>query len=202
MNGRQWVSLTCLAILVMMAGLATVSFGADPEINPNEQLGALHAPSETLIADVPAASSATLVLPPAAFASDGFDPDGFSVNFAGGYLYGVVESGACLMAPVNVPAGATITSLSVRVTDSNASLFEGFDLYRIDLSTGEAQVIGSVSTPAGAAGISWYNDTTITSNVVDANYAYQLTTCVRPSIRVHGVRIGYNWTTFASLIQK
>ncbi|MBN1640597.1 MAG: hypothetical protein JXA09_05115 [Anaerolineae bacterium] len=133
-----------------------------------------------------------LVLPAAAFSSDGVDPDGFFFSFGGGYLVGTAESGACLAAPVRLPAGTTVVSLEVFLLDSNNSNQEWFDLYRVELATGSTATLATVSSPIGTTGsvVKLVDDTVAHPEVSDA-YAYYVATCARPSIYVHGVRIGH-----------
>ncbi len=144
-----------------------------------------------------------LVLPPAAFTSDGNDPDGFFYSFSGGYLKGRGAIGACLLAPVNLPVGVEITGLEVRLNDNNASSHAWFDLYRINLETGSAQVIASVSSPTGTTGgVVPLVDSTVTYPVVSDMYAYQLCTCIWPDIYAYGARIGYRHSSFLPLVVK
>jgi len=147
-----------------------------------------------------ATGSAFLVLPPAAFSSDGYDPDGF-YNGNQGYLNGKVDSGACLVAPVQLPDGVTISSFEVRLKDNNANLYEWFDLFRTNLATGATDTLATVSSPAGST---WtlvvLVDDTVNSPVVSDMYAYSVVTCVRPSIYVYSVRIGYSSTVYMPLV--
>lgn len=220
MNRRHSLLLTGLVILAILVGYTSVSLGAGAQTgagNSNEP-GAVaaaqvdtsnerpHTPmSATDIAGataIDAAGPAYLMLPPAAFSSDGSDPDGFFMSFYGGYFTGMVTSGACILAPVNLPVGATITSLSVRAMDNNDGDYEWFDLYRINLATGTTEVIGSTQTPTGlAASPTWYTDTSITTPTVTTGYAYQVTTCTRTSINVYAARIGYQWSGYAPLMR-
>jgi len=147
-------------------------------------------------ADTTATAYAFTVRPPAAFTSDGNIPDGFMMSFAGGYFFGTVEVGACLLAPVQLPKGVTITSFEVRLDDGNATLSEWFDLHRINLETGAATMMATVSSPAGTTGgLVALTDNTISDPDVSDMYAYQVTTCARPNINVYSVRIGYGSTT-------
>jgi hypothetical protein len=172
--------------------------------NSNERPATPPNAAELEAASTTAASgSGYLVLPPAAFTSDGLIPDGFFVYFGGGYFVGQVESSACVLAPVNLPAGVQITSLEARLDDQNSDAYEWFDLYRINLQTGNAEIIASVSSPTGTTGgVVSLVDTTITSPEVSDMYAYQLCTCTRLAIYVYGARIGYTSTTFLPLTTK
>lgn len=148
-----------------------------------------------------ATGSAFQVLPAAAFSSDGDNPTGFHINANYGYLIGLVDLGACVVAPVHLPDGVTISSFEVRLKDSNLNAFEWFSLYRTDLETGTTTEIATVSSPSG---YSWslvaLVDDTINYPVVSDMYAYTVQTCTRPSIYVYSVRIGYSSTVYMPVV--
>ncbi|MGD8794177.1 MAG: hypothetical protein PVF47_16620 [Anaerolineae bacterium] len=148
-----------------------------------------------------ATGSAFLVLPPAAFSSDGDIPNGFFISPNQGYFFGRVDFGACVVAPVQLPAGVTISSFEVRLKDSNSNAYEWFSLYRTDLETGTSQEIATVTSPSGVTwGMAVFVDDTITYPVVSDMYAYSIHTCTRPSIYVYSVRIGYGSTVYMPVV--
>jgi hypothetical protein len=143
--------------------------------------------------DTIATGSAFHVLPSAAFASNGDHPDGFHISANDGYFFGTMDPAACLVAPVQLPAGVNITSFEVRLNDYNMNLWEWFDLYRTDLQTGQTTAIATVESPGGYTwGLVALVDDTITYPAVSDMYAYSVGTCARPSIYVYSVRIGYS----------
>jgi hypothetical protein len=151
--------------------------------------------------DTTATGSAFHVLPSAAFASNGDHPDGFHISAGNGYFFGTMDAAACLVAPVQLPAGVTIASFEVRIRDNNSNLWEWLDLYRTDLQTGETKAIATVSSPTGYSwGLLTLVDDTISYPVVSDMYAYSVGTCARPSIYVYSVRIGYSSTAYVPVI--
>jgi hypothetical protein len=175
-----------------------------PALNANERAAAAPSVDEMEAAlTVSLAGPANLVLPSAAFTSDGDYPDGFFMSFSEGYFYGTVASGACLLAPVQLPAGVTITGLEVRLNDNNATAVEWFDLYRTNLATGATQLIASVSSPAGTTGgVVALVDNTVLNPTVSDMYAYQLCTCARETVYVYGARIGYSHTVALPILHR
>ena len=174
------------------------------EPNPNERSAAAPSAAEVEAAlALPLAGPAYLVVPPAAFTSDGYDPDGFFMSFSGGYIAGVVPYDACLLASIELPAGVTITGLEVRLNDNNASESEWFDLYRINLATGVAQIIADVNSPTGTTGgvVALVDNSVLNPSVSDM-YAYQLCTCARESVYVYGARIGFSYNVSLPLVLK
>jgi hypothetical protein len=140
-----------------------------------------------------ATGSAFQVLPAAAFSSDGDIPTGFHINANNGYFVGLIEQGACLVAPVHLPDGVTISSFEVRLKDANQNMYEWFSLHRTDLETGTATEIATVFSPLGQTwGLATLVDDTISKPIVSDMYAYSVQTCSRLSIYVYSVRIGYS----------
>ena len=173
-------------------------------LNANERAAAAPSAEEVEAAlTVSLNGPAFLVLPPAAFTTDGYDPDGFFNYFSGGYFYGIVPSGACVLAPVQLPAGVTITGLEVRLNDNNATASEWFDLYRTNLATGATQLLASVSSPTGTTGgVVALVDNTVSNPTVSDMYAYQLCTCTRETVYVYGARIGYSHSIALPLVPR
>lgn len=133
-----------------------------------------------------------VILPPAAFSSDGYEPGGYFMSFAGGYITESASStgGTCLLAPIHFPAGATtIKSVTLYVEDTNASESQWFDFYRINLATGTPEMLGEAYTvdSVGAAPL----PITLSSKSITPAYAYQLTTCLSSGVRLYGAIIKF-----------
>ncbi len=142
-----------------------------------------------------------LNIPSGAFISDGVNPTGYSISFSGGYFSGIATRGGCLVAPVNLPAGAVINGIYAVVNDSNGAESEWFDLYRIDMSTGATTLMGEAATPVDATpGVVLVGTNAITYPVVSSEYAYQVATCARPDINVYGVRVSYGLGTYLPMM--
>jgi hypothetical protein len=132
--------------------------------------------------------SSTLVIPAAAFSSDGGFPDEFFFDFEYGYLQG--DEFACLKAPVYLPDEAKVTSVTASLYD-NAPVDFGVDLRRVNVVTGMVDVMASIKTTRTSTSIQQRSDTTISYPEVSyPAYAYFLTTCLQsPSHRIYAVII-------------
>ncbi|KPL06836.1 hypothetical protein AMJ86_06995 [bacterium SM23_57] len=132
--------------------------------------------------------SSTLVIPAAAFSSDGGFPDDFFFDFDNGYVQG--DNFACLKAPVYLPDGAKVTSVTASLYD-NAPVDFGVDLRRVNVVTGTVDVMASIMTTRNSTSIQQRSDTTISYPEVSyPAYAYFLTTCLNsPSHRLYAVII-------------
>jgi hypothetical protein len=151
--------------------------------------------------DTTATGRAFLVLPPAAFTSNGDIPNGFHIAGTEGYFFGTVDQNACLVAPVQLPAGVTIASFEVRLDDHNLNSSEWFDLVRTNLETGDAETMATVSSPEDYTwGLVALVDGTIDDPVISNMYTYSVVTCARLQVYVYSVRIGYSSTVNVPLV--
>ena len=173
-------ALTTLVLLV-----ATLI--AQPLAGRAQSEGAVPAP------DTQAASyGSPLVIPAADFSSDGTDPDGFSFSFSGGYISGS-SSLPCIKAPAYLPAGATVVSVWASVYDNAAPGAIQLYLRRVNVSSGDSQVMASLGTSTDSADIQQIKDLEIGfATVLYPDYAYYLTTCLTDvQHRLYSVRIYY-----------
>lgn len=163
-------------------------------LSPNDVPGTPPSPEQVEAQlNATAAGSAYKVLAPAAFTSDGADPDGYFMSFWNGYFYAYEDYNVCLLAPLELSDGTTISSFEVRLNDDNPNHYESFYLNRTNLETGAVQTMAGVFSPAGTTGgLVALTDNTIDYPVVSDMYAYQVVTCARPEIYVYAVRIGYS----------
>jgi len=134
--------------------------------------------------------SSLLVIPAAAFTSDGGDPDGFFFDFGGGYVNG--SGTACLKAPAYLPNGATITSVNAFLYD-NAAGNVIVNLRRVNVDTGTSNEMANLGTVADSTAIQQRSDTTITYPEISyPDYAYYVTTCLNyADHRLYSVQIYY-----------
>jgi hypothetical protein len=195
----KWLVRSSVVVVLLLAAILVAvgphaGLAQDPG-NPNDQ-PAPPPGADELEAELNAEAMGPsfFTLPPGAFSSDGYDPDGFNILFASGYFTEAFSGSGCLVAPVNLPAGATVNGLEVWLNDQNSGSIEWFQLDRIYLATGEVKHMAYVVSPAGTtAGITKLTDSTIAYPLITNNaYVYQLTTCVREDIFVYGARVGYS----------
>jgi hypothetical protein len=143
------------------------------------------------LADEPAGTGLSLlVIPAAAFSSDGGFPDDFFFDFETGYLRG--DNFACLKAPVYLPHGAVIDSIYASLYD-NAYGNVAVTLRRVDVVSGSMEIMAAAGTTTDSTSIQQKEDITISSPEVRyPRYAYFLTTCLSSADhRVYSVRIYY-----------
>jgi len=131
-----------------------------------------------------------LVIPAAAFTSDGGDPDGFFFDFGGGYVNG--SGTACLKAPAYLPNGSIITSVNAFLYD-NASGNVTVNLRRVNVDTGTSNEMANPGTVADSTAIQQRSDTTIAYPEISyPDYAYYVTTCLNyADHRLYSVHIYY-----------
>jgi hypothetical protein len=141
------------------------------------------------LADEPAGTGLSLlVIPAAAFSSDGGFPDDFFFDFETGYLRG--DNFACLKAPVYLPHGAVIDSIYASLYD-NAYGNVAVTLRRVDVVSGSMEIMAAAGTTTDSTSIQQKEDITISYPEVSyPRYAYFLTTCLSSADhRVYSVRI-------------
>ncbi len=139
------------------------------------------------------AYSSPMVVPAAAFHSDGGDADSHNFYFNYGYIAGDGDgSSTCMYAPLNVPAGATISWFYANVTDNNAGLDMTVFLRRVNKDTGYAEVMASVTSSGADSGIDVLFNLTITEPLVSWHFAYFVTTCVYDDFKLYNARVYYD----------
>jgi hypothetical protein len=169
-------------VLGIVAAIMVVGFGFAP---------ALAGDSDSLPLEPQGfGGSSLLVIPAAAFTSDGGDPDGFFFDFSGGYIDG--SGTACLKAPAYLPDGAIITSVYASLYD-NAAGNVTVDLRRVSVDTGTSNVMANLGTVADSTAIQQRSDTTIAYPEISyPDYAYFITTCLNSADhRLYSVQIYY-----------
>jgi hypothetical protein len=135
--------------------------------------------------------SSPVVIPAAAFISDGSDADGFMFYFGGGFVAADVGY-VCLYAPVYLPQGSTITSLYANVVDNDSSEDLEVDLRRLDHLSGATEIIAAVVSSGQTPYIQLIVTPVTTYPVVSSDSSYYLTTClVQDTLILYAVRVSY-----------
>jgi hypothetical protein len=133
-----------------------------------------------------------LVIPAAAFTSDGQDPDGFFFDFAGGYVNGVGT--ACLKAPVYLPRGVVVYAVRASLYD-NATGNVYVYMRRVNRNTGAGDVMAALRTLSDSTSIQQPQDRSIDyPHIGDlySTYYYYVTTCLdSANHRLYAVQIDY-----------
>ena len=180
-NARRGLAagvLVALALALMLAP-TTTSFSAP-------FAAGLAAPSKY--------TTTPLVIPAAAFHSDGTAPANMFFSFVGGYLRG--GSGVCVTAPAYLPKGAYIREIWASVFDNDASNGLYINLYRVDNYDGSVDVMAEMSTTGAYASptiVSLYDYPVDNPRVAYPNFSYYVGTCLPSSfIRLYSVRIWYD----------
>jgi hypothetical protein len=141
--------------------------------------------------------SSPLVIPAAAFSSDGWDPGSMFFDFGGGYVTGNSANDGCCKAPAYLPNGATITSMYVTLYDNDPSAMAWVDLWRVHNTTGVTDWMATVESSGTSTNIQVLSDSSIDEPLVDyPNYSYYVTSCLDSSLtRIYSVRIYFSGPT-------
>lgn len=153
-------------------------------------------------------TTSPVVVPASAFRGSGVndvDAQGaaFSFHHTRGYAIASDLAGdSCPVAPVYLPAGATIETLSADLLD-NSTYNLGIQLRRKRLSTSEAsQLLAEVTTTGASSAVVRRSSSAISNAVVDDRYQYFLSTisgCLREDedLRIYSVRIDHDDPIFS-----
>lgn len=140
-----------------------------------------------------------LVVPAAAFAADGANPDSSFFPFSGGYFQGDSQNYGCRVAPVYLPNEAEINDMFVSLYDNDTTFNMTVNLRRVDNFSGGIDTMATAGTTGSAAfnGVQVANDTTINEPIiVYPDYSYYLTACALSSnMRLYSVRLYYTVTS-------
>jgi len=179
-------------ILLFLAAAIVTGLGIAPLLAYGSERWGLLArdPDGSLAAEPAGPGLSLLVIPAAAFSSDGGFPGGFFFDFETGYLQG--DGFGCLKAPVYLPHGAAVDSVYASLYD-NASGIVTVDLKRVDVVSGAVHTMATLGTASDSASIQSVGDDTVGYPEVSyPAYAYFLTTCLTSADhRVYAVRIYY-----------
>jgi hypothetical protein len=193
-NALKGFSMGMLAAMIVVLGSASVlAHQAD-----QDSVSADHALAPQADGQLGFGDPFSLVVPGAAFTSDGIDPDGHFFSFGGGYVNGVGT--ACLKAPAYLPNGAVVTDLYASIYD-NAAGNVTVQLARVNRISGATNAMASASTTSDSTSIQNRYDSSIDYPQISyPDYAYYLITCLNDADhRVYSVRIYYRGPYFIYL---
>ena len=138
-----------------------------------------------------------LVVPPAAFTSDGEGPDAFRIDVDYGYLHGKYFP-TNLWAPLYLPRDAVITAVEVRLEDWDGRPGHDVCVYldRMPLETGDYECcMVEICSNGGADGYVTLVDDTVENPKIEEDYAYQLNIYgLYPDTYIFGIRISYGFS--------
>lgn len=140
---------------------------------------------------------AVVSVPTSAFRSRGVTPTGAIYSFLKSNWSGAADGGmGCIMAPVYLPNGATVTKLYAYYIDNDAGLESNIVLRRsLNLLDGSGSATSLASVITSGSSTDWQElvETSIENAVVDnLRYDYSLTTCLESvDISFYGARIYY-----------
>lgn len=146
-----------------------------------------------------------IIIPAAAFTSDGNIPDSSFMYFYGGYIRGAATGYGCVEAPVYFPTPAMVVDLFASVYDNDPVSGLTITLRRVDNFSGTTAILAeaSTSTTGASTNILVLNDYTIEFPIINyPQYAYYLTTCLTSAnMRLYSVRLYYQaFDTFLPLV--
>ncbi len=185
---------TCIlriSLVVLLAGLAAGVQASNPNDLPPVFDDSVQVPA-SFEADQQKAYTSPMLVPAAAFHSDGSDPDSHSFYFNVGFI-GSDNDGTstCMYAPINLPDGAHVTDFYSNLMDNNASLEMSVYLLRVDKDTGWASEMASVTSTGADTNIDSLWTNSITDPDIDWHYAYFVTTCIHDDFRIYNARVYY-----------
>ena len=138
-----------------------------------------------------------LVIPAAAFSSDGFDPGNYNFWFHTGVVEAVDDPPSgnppCLKAPVYLPQWADVYQVWASIYDNDASYDVPVSLRRVDNYTGVMTIMAALGSSGASTTIQTPGDYTIAGNIVYfPTYSYYATVCLNSSsTKLYSVRVWY-----------
>ncbi len=146
--------------------------------------------------------SGPLVIPAAAFRSDGLSPGGYVFWFDLGRMEGL--TGSCVMAPAYLPDRSLVYQVWASVYDNDAVNNITVNMRRVNRDTGAVDLMGSLGTTGVSTAIQTPYDLTISNPLVSfPNYAYYVTTCLETTnTRLYSVRIWYKEFLYLPLLSR
>ncbi len=189
-----------LLILALAALLATTS------VKPAHAFRFLPSPSFGARAALLATTS-PLVIPAAAFGTDGYAPKSTYFLFSGGYLRGEAPGSGCVKAPAYLPNYAKVTVVWASVVDNDSASDLYIDLWRVSNIDGNpASIMATLKSTGASTGVQVPGDYTInTPDVRYPDYSYYVTTCLySTTFRLYSVRIYFNgpYTMYLPIVRK
>ena len=137
-----------------------------------------------------------LVVPPAAFTSDGASPDAYRIDADFGYLRGM-HAISSMWAPLYLPHDAVINSFEVRLEDWDAQPGNDVCVYldRMNLASGEYECcLAELCSYGGDGEYVTLVKNNISAPVATDLYAYQINIYgLYPDTYIFGMRVGYGF---------
>lgn len=109
-----------VGLCLVLVGLAVPAWSLGPEASTSTVVNLTQGEFEEMARTMGKAYGSPLVVPAAAFRSDGTNPEQLRYAANLGFLQGQDVEGAFAVAPIYIPDGATISAIQ-------ASVFDGFD---------------------------------------------------------------------------
>ena len=210
-KGLKWFlggfSLTLIAILIGLAifNIPTVLAVEGGPVSPNKNIETIANPDtqgdtaeinrDGSTIDVVIPAGTPLIVPAADFHSDGFYPDSAWFDFFNGTWEGRSWGDGCMVAPVYLPDGVTVTGVLVTFIDNDVGNHINFDLFRTNLSTSVVENLAYLNTTSFSESPNpqQHSTTFITYGTIDhSNYTYFLTTCLpTENTKLVGLQVYY-----------
>jgi len=123
----------------------------------------------------------------------------FSMQFAGYIRPSSINQTMCLVAPVDLPHGVTITHFDISALDNSATRNFNFSLERVSFSSGGKAFLATAETTGASGLVRIFTDSTIVNPTVNGlSYIYQISGCIQSdavttiNTRLYAARIRYN----------
>ncbi len=143
-------------------------------------------------------ANGSIVVPAAAFQPTTETTD-YALSSLGYMAAGATFTTVCVVAPVNLPDGVTVTQFEISVLDNSAVNMGPFNLQRVAFDTAALDTMAAVTTSTASATVQVVSETTIANATVSGSaYAYQISGCfssdlISPAtIRLYAARISYS----------
>jgi hypothetical protein len=148
------------ALLLAVAFAPVLAFGADTMTSPPAPTGPAVAQPQNFGGGSP------LMIPAAAFRSDGFVPGGVEFNFGFGDLRGNGTPPPCVMAPAYLPRYAIMSHMYASVYDNDTDWSVTVHLWRVNNYTGAVDTLAQAGTTVTSTAIQTVSDLSVDYPVV------------------------------------
>jgi hypothetical protein len=178
-----------LAIPLVLAALAGLVLAPAGQVTANPKAAPAAQPRPMAFAGGP-----PLVIPAAAFSSDGFAPDKYHFSFSAGAVEGTGSGPGCLKAPVYLPQWAVVNEVFASIYDNDATYNVAVNLQRVDNYTQAVATMASMASTGASTTIQSPSDAAIEGHwITYPQYSYYATTCLyTASTKLYSVRVWYS----------
>jgi hypothetical protein len=138
-----------------------------------------------------ATCTASLVIPPSAFVSQGLDKDNYTIAWSG-YIEGIAGKSDYLIAPALLPASVTVTGMYVDVIDNSTGRIE-VTLYSADtMQEVSSTEMASIETTGSSSSMQHLSDESIVAPSTSSRYTnYVYLGLPNENTQLYAVRICY-----------